>query len=410
MHAISMASLALVLCITVAGAGGAAAQTFDSGSTGADGAFAPTGSVRLAVPPDGVFHFTTVTIPAGVTVSFDTNPGRRHPSISLLATGNVTIAGRIDVSGGDGGPGGNGTQLFGNAGAAGPGGFEGGTGANGLVGASGGSGLGPGGGGAGTPTSLPGHAGHLTVAAGANGGRAYGDERLAPLVGGSGGGGGAVPFFGVTAGGGGGGGGGLLVASSGTITLTGSVAARGGAGGAAGFGGPPGGSGSGGAVRLVATRLMGAGDIDVSGGPGASAGRIRIEAFDNAAILTGGAAGGVTAGTPGGVAPHVVSLRIAAIGGVRAPDWPAGSYATPDVVMPAGTVSPVTVALEATQIPLGTTITVIATPLSGPPVVAVSTPLAGTAAAGTASAALAIPTTQPVVIGASAAFTLGAQP
>jgi hypothetical protein len=410
MQRISLAGLALVLCVAVAGAGGAAAQTFDSGSTGADGAFAPTVSVRLPVPPDGVFHFTTITIPAGVTLSFDTGPGRRHPPISLLATGNVTIAGRIDVSGGDGGPGGNGTQLFGNAGVAGPGGFEGGTGANALAGPSGGSGLGPGGGGPGTPTSLPGHAGHLTAVAGASGGRAYGDERLAPLVGGSGGGGGAVPFFGVTAGGGGGGGGALLLASSGTITLSGGIAARGGAGGAAGFGGPPGGSGSGGAVRLVATGIAGGGDIDVTGGPGASAGRIRVEAFTNTAILTGGAAGGVTTGAPDGATLQVVSLRIAAVGGVRAPDQPAGSYAAPDVVLPVGTASPVTVALETTQIPLGTTITVTATPLSGPPVVAVSTPLAGTQAAGTASAALVIPTEQPVVIGASAAFTLAGQP
>jgi hypothetical protein len=402
--------LALAVGAVVLGSAGVAAQTFNSGSTGADGAFAPTSSVRLEVPPDGVFNFTTVDIPVGVTVSFTARAGARQPTIAFLATGHVAIRGRIDLSGGDGGVGGNGTQLFSNAGVAGPGGFDGGTGSNTLSGASGGSGLGPGGGRAGTSSDVAGHAGYLTPGPGASGGRAYGDDRLVPLIGGSGGGGGAAPLFGLTAGGGGGGGGALLIASSGTITLTGTITARGGLGGAAGFGGPPGGSGSGGAVRLVATTITGNGGIDVSGGQGASPGRIRVEAFTNTATLNGGAASGVTVGTPDILGLNVVSLRIAAIGGVPAPLNPVGSYATPDVILPAGTTTPVTVALEATQIPLGTTITVTATPLSGAPILAISTPLTGTPAAATASATLAIPTTQPSVISATASFVLSAAP
>jgi hypothetical protein len=231
-----------------------------------------------------------------------------------------------------------------------------------------------------------------------------------PLVGGSGGGGGAAPLFGLTGGGGGGGGGALLIASSGTLTFDGSIAATGGPGGGAGFGGPSAGSGSGGAVRLVATTVSGRGGIDVSGGPGASPGRIRIEAFTNSATLGGGAAGGVTVGTPDTLTLDVVSLRIAAIGGVPAPGEPRGSYATPDVVLPAEATGPVTVALEASHIPLGTAITVTATPLSGAPIVALSTPLVGTPAAATASATLVIPTTQPAVISAAAAFTVTAAP
>src|SRR5688500_3856184 len=112
----------------------ATAQTFNSGSTGADGAFAPTASVQLPIPPDGVFNFTTIHIPAVVTVSFATRAGVRQPPISLLATGNVVVAGRIDVSAGSGGPGGSGAQLFGNGGVPGPGGFAGGAGSNGLHG------------------------------------------------------------------------------------------------------------------------------------------------------------------------------------------------------------------------------------------------------------------------------------
>jgi hypothetical protein len=406
MRLVLVSSLAMALI----GATGAGAQTFHSGSTGADGAFAPTASVQLTPPPDGVFNFTTITVPFGVTVSFTSATGVRRPPISFLAAGNVTVNGRIDVSGADGGAGGHGTHLFGNAGIGGPGGFDGGTGSNGLSGLSGAGGLGPGGARGGGPTNLPGHAGHLTAGPGTQGGLAYGDARLLPLIGGSGGGGGAVPLFGLTAGGGGGGGGALLVAASGTITLNGSIAATGGLGGASGFGGPSGGSGSGGAIRVVATTLAGTGTIDVAGGPGASPGRIRIEAFTNTATLNGGSADGVTVSTPDVPALSVVSLRIAAINTVSAPPQPTSSYGRPDIVLPPGTPSPVTVALETTQIPLGTTITVTATPLSGPPIVAVSTPLSGTPAAGGATATLAIPTSQPSVISAHASFTAAPAP
>jgi hypothetical protein len=404
MHGFKICRAFVPLAFIVFGPCAGTAQTLNSGSTGADGAFAPTTSVRLSVPPDGVFNFTTIDIPAGVTVSFATRSGVRQPPISLLATGNVVVAGRIDVSGGNGGGGGSGTQLFGNGGVAGPGGYDGGAGSNGLQGASGGAGLGPGGGLPGSATAFPGHAGHLIAAAGVSGGRAYGDARLVPLIGGSGGGGGASQFFGSTGGGGGGGGGALLIASSGTMTLSGTITATGGGGGSSG--GPAGGSGSGGAVRLVASTLVGNATIDVNGGPGASPGRIRIEAFTNSATVSGGAIGGVTVGSPEAIMLSAVGLRIGAIAGVRAPVTPAGSYVTPDVVLPAGTTSPVTVALETSQIPLGTTITVTATPLSGAPVFAISTPLVGTPSAATATATLALPTAQPSVISATASFTL----
>jgi len=406
MRGLKVCSVFVSAAWIVFGACAATAQTFNSGSTGADGAFAPTTSVQLPIPADGVFNFTTINIPAGVTVSFATRPGVHQAPISLLATGNVVVTGRIDVSGGNGGGGGSGTQLFGNGGVAGPGGYDGGAGSNGLQGGSGGAGLGPGGGLPGSATAFPGHAGHLNPAAGVSGGRAYGDPRLVPLVGGSGGGGGASQFFGSTGGGGGGGGGALLIASSATITLSGSITAAGGGGGGSLGGGPAGGAGSGGAVRLVASTLVGNASIDVNGGPGASPGRIRVEAFANSATVNGGAIGGVTVGTPDVLMLSVVGLRIGAIGGVRAPLLPGGSYGAPDVILPAGTTSPVTVALEASQIPLGTTITVTATPLSGAPVLAISTPLVGTPAAATATATLAIPTAQPSVISATASFTL----
>ena len=66
-----------------------------------------------------------------------------------------------------------------------------------------------------------------------------------------------------------------------------------------------------------------------------------------------------------------------------------------------------TITLSASNIPLGTTVTVTAKPLDGS---ATSTPLAGTLAASMATASLTIPTNQPSVISASATFTLAGVP
>src|SRR5437773_137133 len=107
------------------------AQTFNSGSTGVDGAFNPTTSVTRPLPTDGVFNFTTINIPPGVTVTFTRNAA--NTPVTILASGDVTIAGAINVDGSPGAPGSSGTQLGGNGGAGGPGGFDGGSGANGVV-------------------------------------------------------------------------------------------------------------------------------------------------------------------------------------------------------------------------------------------------------------------------------------
>jgi len=52
----------------------------------------------VQLPESGVFNFTTVNIPAGVTITFRRNS--RNTPVTILASGNVTIAGTIDVSGG----------------------------------------------------------------------------------------------------------------------------------------------------------------------------------------------------------------------------------------------------------------------------------------------------------------------
>jgi hypothetical protein len=195
----------------------ASAQTFDSGSSGASGALAPSVSTVLNMPPDGVFHFTTINIPSGVLVTFNKN-GANTP-VTFLASGNVTIAGVINVNGanGDFKPGPNSSP----GGIGGPGGFNGGEG--GIGGSTpfpGSGGRGPGGGSPGLGAQAPTSA---TYGASAS------FVSLMPLFGGSGGGGGSS-FTSGNGGGGGGGGGAILIASSGTITLNGSVTANGGSG------------------------------------------------------------------------------------------------------------------------------------------------------------------------------------
>lgn len=93
-------------------------QAFDSGSTGSYGPIAVTTSdVTLDLPPDGVFHATTVTINSGRTLRFNRNA--LNTPVVILATGDITIAGVIDVSGQRG----NNTA----GGRGGPGGFDGGS-------------------------------------------------------------------------------------------------------------------------------------------------------------------------------------------------------------------------------------------------------------------------------------------
>ena len=396
---------ALGLCLFMSVAA-AAQNTFNSGSTGADGAFAPATTQTIVVPDSGVFNFTTVNVPAGVTITF--NRGTNNKPLTILASGDVVIAGTINI---DGKPG----ITNGNGGLGGPGGGTGGAGGYGFDQSFPGvSGDGPGGGGGafgsaalGTPSS-GGGGGYGTAGAagltGANAGQAgpkFGAATILPLTGGSGGGGGAATSN-TRGGSGGGGGGGILIASSGTITISGSISARGGNGsqGVAGGGG-----GAGGGIRLVANVITGAGNLNASGGSGGSPtisfagalggqGYVRIEAYDYSGFT------GTT--TPSTIAslsfPHPIiptnspTLRIASVGGVNAPATPAGSLqAVPDVIVPAATANPLTVALEASHMPVGTVLQVILTPSRGARTTVSSSPLAGTESASTASASVTLP-------------------
>jgi hypothetical protein len=213
----------------------AAAQPFNSGSTGADGPLELTkpGTVtfdpRSFNPPlnpagDNIFHFTTIHVGIGVTVKLSAKALIRP--VFWLAEGPVQIDGRIDLSGSDG------DRVPSLAGAGGYGGGAVGKRASGPVGF--------------TPNIF-----------------------LVPLVGGFGGDGGETRA-------GGAGGGALLIASSAFINVNGSISGDGG-------NSVDGVGGGGGAIRLVAPVISGAtGVLSAKGGqPQGADGFVRLEAFDN---------------------------------------------------------------------------------------------------------------------------------
>ena len=219
-------------------------------SDGTDGPFNGGGALNLDA--DGIFNFTTITVPEGLTLSFV--PNLDNTPVILAATGDVTINGTISVSAGH------------FSGVPGPGGGSGGAaGANGAI--PGESGSGPAGGPGGPPSGGIGNAGgggamatdglQATSRTGGNPAPGAGAIGFPGPSGGSGGGGGSGGwFFGVGLGGGvgGGAGGGLLITTPGDIIVNGSILAN---GGHAGWGfanvfafAGPGGGGSGGNVIL----------------------------------------------------------------------------------------------------------------------------------------------------------------
>lgn len=395
------------------------ATAFNSGSTGADGAFSPTVSQEIILPPDGIFNFTDVDIPSGVVITFRRNT--TNTPVTILASGDVTVAGEIELSGsraalagtaGDGNLGDDGIPGLG-----GPGGFDGGRG--GAPSTRGGAGLGPGAGNSNDPPRGGAGGGFGTV--GGNGrfaggaGPTYGSTTLLPLIGGSGGGGGSGGAnFGGS--GGGGGAGAILIAASGEVAVTGTIRANGGRGGESNGsgGGAAGGSGSGGGIRIVATTISGGGTIEArsaggiggtggnNGGAGGN-GRIRLESENF--TYSRSTVPAFTFGAPGEVfVAGIPTLRITSVAGVPAPAEPTGDA---DITLATSEPNPVTVEFATTSVPVGNTITLTVTPPDDGPTVAISDALSGSQASATASVAVDIPE-GPSVLSATLSFTVTA--
>ena len=372
----------------------AAHAQVNSGSNGSDGAFNPTTNIviNMADHPNGIYHYTSVNIPSGVTVTFI--PNANNTPVVWLVQSNVVISGSVDVSGQSGG-------YFtdnGTPGLGGPGGFSGGSG-----GVGGNGGQGPGGGSVGPvgepaafgtlPTQYNGSSFHPYT----NGSSIYGNNYLLPLIGGSGGGGGTnLP------GGGGGGGGAFLIAASQPIQMNGSIVANGGRGAVnhCGFSFcDTSGGGSGGAVRLVATSLAGSGYISVAGGADGGwgrrvggQGRVRFD------VLGNGFGGQIVGVFTQGYQPIIIptagqgaQLTVTSVGGVPVSASPAGILSTPDAVLSAQQNNPISVVVHCSNIPLNTQITVSVKPANGSAVSATGLNNTGTLASSTATVLLNMP-------------------
>lgn len=378
-----------VLLTTLGLCVGSASAQVNSGSNGSDGAFSPTHSVTIdmADHPDGIYQYTSVNIPSGVTVNF--RPNAANSPVIWLVQQNCIIAGNVSVSGvsGNGGTGGTG----------GPGGWIGGSAGN----PNSQPGQGPGGGiGASDPNSngASGTGGSFaTLGSGANPGPTYGNDYLLPLLGGSGGGGAYYqnPYLGAHVfDGGGGGGGAILVAASSNVQISGSVSANGGQSGSGGPGWSQGGPGSGGGIRIVATSLSGGGSVSATSGSGGSvgSGRVRFDVYNS--TFGGSVSGVLTTGFQSIIIPgsgQGVQLAVTSVGGTAAPSIPTGVLTNPDVIVPAQRNNPLSIVVSCTNVPLNTAITVVAHPSTGSDVQTVGVNNVGTVASSTATVSMNLP-------------------
>lgn len=284
---------------------------------------------------NGIFHFTSIHIPADVEIRF--HPNAANTPVVWLASENVEILGDIHLSGKDGieNPG-NDTGALG-----GPGGFRGGPGGirQDQAGTYGGQpGLGPGGGAPGLNRSENAGDGQYRGV--------YGNLSLNPLVGGSGGGGGgSAENRGGS--GGGGGGGAMMIASSKDLILEGSIRSQ---GGLATFVNGDGGVGSGGAVLLVADRLLGSGTIDVSSEGGE--GIVRLEAYERPLAVGSVTSPIIGLPEPNRAIGNLPELIVTSVAGVGIPENSTGTFSVPDVTL--STADAVEIMVTARNLPDGT--------------------------------------------------------
>ena len=360
------------------------------------------------VDGDNIYHFTTITLTGISEVRLLQSKMRRPGPVVWLATGNVIIGTKLNLSGSDGHPASASLRAPSEPG---PGGFPGGMGATSTRPAQ--AGFGPGGGKLNSLANASGCSASFAGPAATVGAYFecvkpdYGNSILQPLIGGSGGAG-ATEFVSGISYGGGAGGGAIRVSSDtliafgtgvdGSANATGcsaaahAIDARGGAGGRSNN--HAGGGGSGGAVHLQSPIIAGCGThLLISGGaspyPGpGSSGRIRLDTTSLRSVTSdpAGALTGPLVNIPLPTAAPVV--RLTSIGGQPTPANPSAGYTVPDVNIDSSAAVPVAVA--ASYIPVGTPVTLILIPDVGSDLTANMT-LAGTLENSTATVNVAIP-------------------
>ncbi len=287
-----------------------------------------------------IFNFTTITIPAGVTVKLSGNTV--NGPVFWLATGDVDIEGAVDLSGGNGY---NATaqSFFRIPSAPGSGGYAGGVGGVGTQAALPGSGTGGGKAGSNSQTTTPGVFG--------------GNQFLIPLVGGSGGGGGFNQNNnGVFEAAGGAGGGALMIASSTQIIINGTINANGGNPGSVIFQCSYGGSG--GAIRLVSNALAGSGTLTAVGGRsgqcGNQAGPGIIREESTSTFFTGSVNGTVAESTPFKLLLPTAGSPSANVISINGTSITPNPNTFPDITINTG--SPVPVVIQTQNIPTNATL------------------------------------------------------
>src|ERR1035441_5632410 len=92
----------IIFCVTVlvAGLPAKGRAQVNSGSDGSDGAFNPTAAntvINMASRPSGIYQYTSVNIPATVTVTF--TPNANNTPVVWLVQSTVVIKGMVDLSG-----------------------------------------------------------------------------------------------------------------------------------------------------------------------------------------------------------------------------------------------------------------------------------------------------------------------
>jgi hypothetical protein len=370
----------------------------NTSSDGSDGALIVLASTNIDMTgrPSGIYQYTCVYVTNGASVTF--TPNADNTPVVWLVQSNVLVNGTVNLSA---------TNLFSSAtgSAGGPGGYRGGSGISPV-------GQGPGGGSilvcSNFSTVRAGNASYGTLGTttntcfnSSNGipGSVYGNTYLIPLLGGSGGAGINNSCGGV---GGSGGGGAILIAASGQIQLNGIIICRGGTGNNSLMCGSSvnytGGFGSGGAVRLVASTINGAGNINTGSGDNCSGstggqGRVRFDTYQN--NFSGTISNGVfSQGSQFVITPASGSgalLYISSVAGTPVSSTPSGVLITPDVFISALQTNPVPVQVQCASLPLNTPITVTLTPINGTPVSVTVSNLSGTISSSTATALIQMP-------------------
>ncbi|HEY3411621.1 MAG TPA: hypothetical protein VGM51_01045 [Armatimonadota bacterium] len=348
-------------------------------SDGSDGAFNPTSNVEIDLSqavtgqwdaPNTantgkgiydsskwavVFKYSSVNIPAGVTVTFKNHPA--NPPVVWLVQGDVTITGIVNLRGA-------GDISVGNLTEPGPGGFRGGSRGSTYILPS--PGFGPGG-------------GKYNVFSGASGSSSYLNPKISYLIGGSGGSGSNGGGSGGVTSDGGAGGGAILIACATKLTLEGLVDTGGGGGGY--YGG-----GSSGAVRLVCDTLAGR-TGRLLGATTSTEANHAIDYFGQPSTTFSAPA------TPPQIWPpsNWPAVTVTRIGNVEVPSDPLASFNYPGQDVTLDTTPSVLVTIAATNVPVNWKVVVRLVPRTGPDSTFTATFLSGDAVSSVWQAQMDVP-------------------